>query len=249
MSASTQIRRIEEASLNAWPPLQQMVYDGWLLRFADGYTRRANSVNSLYSGEMALDEKLARCERIYRDQGLPTIFKITPLVQPVDLDIQLEKRGYQRQASTSVQSLVLDTLPAHNRDETRIDAQPSPEWIDAFVQFSATPTAAIELLRGILANITVPCCFMTLYAGGQSVACGLSVLEGPRAGLFDIVTAASARGQGFGTRILLALLAWARQNGAQTAYLQVMQKNEPALRLYSKLGFQEIYEYWYRIQR
>lgn len=39
--------KLEERALNAWPGIQQAVYDGWLLRFAHGYTRRANSVVSM----------------------------------------------------------------------------------------------------------------------------------------------------------------------------------------------------------
>jgi len=32
-------KRIEEASLNAWPALQHLLFDGWILRFSKGYTR------------------------------------------------------------------------------------------------------------------------------------------------------------------------------------------------------------------
>jgi len=39
-------RLIEELTLNAWPPLETLLFDGWILSFSDGYTRRANSVQS-----------------------------------------------------------------------------------------------------------------------------------------------------------------------------------------------------------
>jgi N-acetylglutamate synthase len=74
-------------------------------------------------------------------------------------------------------------------------------------------------------------------------------VEGSLLGLFDIVTAATARGRGYGTKLLLALLAWGRENDAEHAYLQVMDENIPAQRLYAKLGFTEIYKYWYRVLR
>ena len=54
------IRTIEEAGLNAWPAHQQTLYDGWVLRFADGYTKRANSANSVYRSTLALAGKIAR---------------------------------------------------------------------------------------------------------------------------------------------------------------------------------------------
>lgn len=43
-----QIITIAEISLNAWCSLQQNLDDGWILRFADGYTKRVNSVNPIY---------------------------------------------------------------------------------------------------------------------------------------------------------------------------------------------------------
>lgn len=39
---------LEELSMNALPALQTILYDGWVIRFADGYSNRANSVNPIY---------------------------------------------------------------------------------------------------------------------------------------------------------------------------------------------------------
>ena len=56
------IARIEDAALNAWPSPRQMVYDGWLLRFTGGESKRVNSVNIRYASSLPLSEKIAFCE-------------------------------------------------------------------------------------------------------------------------------------------------------------------------------------------
>jgi GNAT superfamily N-acetyltransferase len=43
------------------------------------------------------------------------------------------------------------------------------------------------------------------------------------------------------------VIAKAQEHGAAHAYLQVMNSNFPARHLYAKLGFQEVYQYWYRV--
>jgi len=49
--------------------------------------------------------------------------------------------------------------------------------------------------------------------------------------------------------VISNLFLWGWQNQARKAYLQVMLDNSPALHLYARLGFQEEYQYWYRIKR
>jgi ribosomal protein S18 acetylase RimI-like enzyme len=43
-----------------------------------------------------------------------------------------------------------------------------------------------------------------------------------------------------------SLVEWGRQQGAKTAYLQVMASNQAAINLYESLGFREHHRYWYR---
>jgi GNAT superfamily N-acetyltransferase len=84
------------------------------------------------------------------------------------------------------------------------------------------------------------------YSNDRAVAAGQTVVEGDLAGLYDIVTATDARGQGLGTGISRWLLAAAEERGAGTAYLQVDAGNAAARSIYAKLGFVDRYAYWYR---
>ncbi len=45
------ISLIEEISMNAYPALKTVVYDEWILRFANEHTNRTNSINPTYFGE------------------------------------------------------------------------------------------------------------------------------------------------------------------------------------------------------
>ena len=86
------IRKYEELSLNSFPALQTQLYDGWALRFANGFNNRANSVSLLYEFTLDLEAKVCECEKRYIAQGLPSVFKITDAAD-ADFDSMLEIRG------------------------------------------------------------------------------------------------------------------------------------------------------------
>jgi hypothetical protein len=97
-------RLIEELTLNAWPSLQTLLFDGWLLSFSNGYTRRANSIHPLYAACQPLADKIAECEAAYAGRGQPTVFKITSAAEDAELDAVLPRAGYISGAETSVQT-------------------------------------------------------------------------------------------------------------------------------------------------
>ena len=106
------LRRIEEASLNSWPAPRQVLLDGWVLRFANGYTRWANSVAPLDPGQdgpAALSAKIAACETLYAAQGLPALVRVSSF--DPGLAAALDARGYTAEGLSPVLWMPLDPVP------------------------------------------------------------------------------------------------------------------------------------------
>lgn len=242
------IAQLEEISVNAWVPLASMIYDGWVIRVSDGYTKRANAVHPIYVSSGDLDEKIAFCEDIYTKHNLPTIFKLTAMPHPVELDAVLAQRGYVVAPGASVQTCDLSALDGIVPANVQIETEPSAQWLAGFQRMQNVSDKQIATLTKMLANILPLRGFASIQLDGEVIACGLGVVQLGFVGLFDIITDARFHQQGYGRQIVESLLNWGKTQNAETAYLQVMLNNAPALRLYEKLGFEENYRYWYRIK-
>jgi GNAT superfamily N-acetyltransferase len=225
-----------------------MFCDGWVLRFADGYTKRANSINPLYSTNASLGERIELCRRIYETRGLTPAFKMTPAVVPAWLDGLLAEADFQLCDHTSVQLLDFKKFPKQaNQTNLHVATSLEDSWLNNCCRLNQIDDSNRAIFVRMLAKIIPSCFFISLQEKGETVACGLGVLERGYLGLFDIVVDAKLRGQGYGRALVLSLLHLGRENGAEHAYLQVRINNLPALSLYEKLGFREKYRYWYRI--
>jgi GNAT superfamily N-acetyltransferase len=239
-------REYEEILLNQWQPLQTMLYDGWVLRFAEGYTKRANSVNPIYFSNEDVYVKIKHCESIYAAHQLKSTFKMTPFVQPTNLDGVLEKEGYSIVDYTSVQRIELKPLKQPTIENIHIDDHVNEEWLEHFCSLNEVEDKHRKTMEFMLSNRLSDKGFFTLYHNGDVTACGLGIIERNVLGIFDVVTSKSYRNQGFGEQLLLNILQWGRQHGAHHSYVAVLLHNQPALKLYEKLGYKEIYKYWYR---
>jgi N-acetylglutamate synthase len=154
-------RRIEEAALNSWPALQQMLFDGWVIRFAGGYTKRANSVTPVYLSELPLLEKIAFCERLYQEQHLPMIFRLpsfSPHVQ--EIDSLLAQKGYASMDQTLVLSAPL--TPGENQALSGFQSVTLDEWLPLYSQFNQARLEQQPLHSAILQHI-LPRSLFALY--------------------------------------------------------------------------------------
>ena len=242
------VRDLEEASFRAWPALKTKHLGGWLLRSANGHTKRANSVNVLKRDPGAsLSERITLAEGHYASLKHPTIFRLTPLSEP-ELDARLEARGYQ-QCDRTLTMLAKAPMKVTRDSAVALESCPSEAWFDGFCEISPVAPQNRAALRSMLALVKGNVCYASIVEAGRVVAFGLSVVEGKRAGFFEILVAPERRGAGLGRKIMRSLIAWASQDmGAENVWLQVVADNTPAVALYRSFGFQALYAYHYRIR-
>jgi hypothetical protein len=242
------IKLIEELSFNAWPSLETLFYDGWIIRLSKGYTKRANSINPLYPSTLEMPQKIDKCENLFHSKKLPIIFKVTSGNFHQDLDALLKDKGYASIEPTSVRMLDIRNTPPPSINDIVVYSSPQGSWLENFCKFNNISSNNIKTLEAMLSSITPDKYFVTLMVDGNAVACGLAVIENGYMGLFDIIVDKTYREKGYGQQLILNLLELGKSNGALYSYLQVMVRNIPAVHLYSKLGFKEKYRYWYRVK-
>lgn len=241
------IGSLEERAFNAWPAQKSALCGGWLLRLSEGYTKRANSANALRPA-VAFNETQQVVENFYARHGLPAIFRLSPLAGD-EPDRALDLAGYRKIDRTLVMTASLATsTQALTTHDVMIESAASDAWSAGIAEANGIPSASQATHDRMLAAITMPAAFATLIENETPVAYGLAVAENGIVGLFDIVVAPDARRRGVATKLVTALLEWGQAQRATRAYLQVVADNLPAIALYRKLGFDEQYQYHYRIR-
>ena len=243
--STDRVREIEQAALRAFPALEEEELNGWLLRYANGHSRRTNSVQPIeHSGD--LTDHLAGAEAWYGARGIPITFRMTPASLPAELDALLESKGYYRQDPTSVQTLDLTGLEFAVDERIVFTDDPTEPWFDSIMGSSRYMAGRRPTLERTLLMIEPPTAFAILWGDGLPRATGLAVADDDLVGLYSISTQPGHRRRGLGRSMSETLLAWGQRMGASTAYLQVMHVNEPATELYRQMGFEPVYDYWYR---
>ncbi len=143
----------------------------------------------------------------------------------------------------------LDELPAGEDlpEGMRFEEGELEPWVAMVGRMRGWPEHDIEAHARRMASSVLESRCLSLMSGEALASCGVVTLEGEYAGLFDIYTPPEFRGKGLATALCRRLPDIGRQNGASFGWLSVLATNEPALRVYERLGSMTAYEYWYRV--
>ncbi len=247
----------ERRAVASWPPVESTRVGDWLLRASDGFSARANSCLLLGDPGRPFDEALAEVVAFYGDRGLPTWVQVVtgsserqqldalgwPGARPGEADTAFLLTGVARAARLLRRSVDPSSLP-----QVVLAEHVTPDWLAGDPRASDSRDAALAVLEGpeevAFGRVPGP-------EGGEgpAAAAGRAALSRDGAdtwvGITDVRVAPEHRRQGLASAVLEALLGWAAERGATTAYLQVREDNAAALALYGRLGFERHHSYAY----
>ena len=242
-----EIKLLEKRAADGWVAFETHEYDGWEMRFGNGYTGRANSVSAYEDSTKRMEDKVVYCENLYASKGLPCNFKVTDADK--ELSEYLLNRGYQVVTPSDVMILDLDKIDPANEEDVFKDVIFSDDpanWFDPYFEFEGfTDEKKIEAYKQFHANTKVTKLYVTLMHEGNVAAVASCAIEDGYSLLHNVIVDKKYRGLGLGKKLCLAAILKSKEMGAKYSYLQVIKDNGVAINLYKKLGYEKIYEYCY----
>ena len=236
----------------SWPAGLAEPLGDWVLRASGGFSARANSV--LLAGDPGVpwDDALATVSAFYAARGLPAWAQVTVgspeqerlqdesgwvLARPGEADSEFHVAGTAK-AARACRELLPGSPPDVVMSEVLTEG-----WLATDARAREHGDDARSVLEGPAHSG-----FGTITnESGAVVARGRIAFpaDDDWAGVTDVWVSPDRRRGRLGIVVLRALLGWASERGATTAYLQVRADNPPALALYARLGFERHHAYRY----
>jgi len=241
----------ERRAVGSWPPLVSEPLGEWLLRAADGFSARANSVLAVGDPGRLFPEALQAVRDFYTRRSLPAWAQV---VSGSALDQAFVDAGWvparPGEADTvfSLASVAAASRLLRRSARVEVPVQVStgadPDWLADDARAASSPLAAAGVLKG-----PAQVGFAAVREDGRVVAkgrigCGR---DDDWAGITDVWVDPAHRRRGLALVVLARLLDWAAERGVSTVYLQVRGDNPPALALYERLGFMPHHSYRYLV--
>jgi N-acetylglutamate synthase len=235
------IAGLEQRLLQVWPAVTTQMIEGWAVRFAGGYTGRANSASAITPGARMTDALLTRIIAGYVREGLVPQVRVSPVAHP-DCENMLQHRGF---VSRGLAHTMIADIETPLKPDVRVvlTLKPDIDWCRGVTSRREKAKHNSQALHAIVSRIKVPVRFATVLINSEAVGFGMAAIDRGWVELGSIVIDTKHRGQGLGRAMVSTLLHWAKADDVSQAFLQVDVGNTAALGLYRSLGFQVLYDY------
>ncbi|MBB4052538.1 ribosomal protein S18 acetylase RimI-like enzyme [Devosia subaequoris] len=239
------VETFERAGLLAWPGIE-VDWDGaWVRRAANGYTKRANSIQCFDPADQGEAEvRLAQAVDWLTERNLPPVVRTTPLESPA-LTAALDAANWRRIDLSHLYAMPL-TPQQPDPGGTILDLA-DPLFLSAQRDLQHYQPDQMHKLQSLLASMTVPACGIVVEREGNVVASGLMAIADGIVITGNVITDPARRRQGLAAAMMRTGLSWANAKGARFAALNVQADNAAAKALYASLGYTHQYDYSYRI--
>ncbi len=233
--------RVDRLALPGWPATETEPLGEWLLRASGGFSSRGNSVLALGDPAVHLADAVARTVDWYRERSLAPRAHVHPGSAPA---LAFVEAGWTSYESTSVLlgsvAKVLRRLGRSTLVEPVHAESLDPGWLATDQRAAAYGDDARRVLEA--GEVT----FVSIRdEDGAVVARGRGAFHDDWLGVSALWTEADRRGDGLGSAVLRALLDWGAERGATTTYVQVVESNPDARRLYETCGYEVHHRYEY----
>ena len=250
-SIINQVKKFQEIFLNSWPAKDYYFINGWILRFNDGITDRANSVIPLSYWGTDVNNDIDEVERIYEKVDLIPSFMMFDYCKPKNLKSLLIEREYSLVSPTKVMIArpkdlkfsKLDKIYNYHFFDFRSAA--FSKFIPRYTQWSDDDQ---KIIKEINERIIIPeKKYIIVKSNGMVIASIMAVLvKSKYLYIADVLVHPNFRQKKIATTMLYKLLKeWANKKETQYLWLQVEESNRIAQKMYQNLGMTSLFKYSY----
>jgi GNAT superfamily N-acetyltransferase len=236
-------RDADRLALPGWQPVESEPLGEWVLRASGGFSSRGNSVFALGDPGMPLADAVGEVAHWYRARSLAPRAHVHPGAPEADAFAEAGWAVYE--PTLLMLASVAQALRRLGRNRVaapRHDASVDAGWLASDPRAERYGEPARTVLEA--GEVT----FATVRGEEDVVlARGRGVVHGDWVGVSSLWTREDVRGTGLGSAVLGSLLAWGAERGALTAYLQVVESNDAARRIYEARGFEVHHGYAYLV--